>query len=636
MNTTRILLLSLLLSAFCSFALADTINSTTSGGSWSSATTWVGGAVPGSDDQVVIVGPVEVSGIVVCDDLSVNLSGSVNGAQTAPPRILAVGGSVHNSGTIANGPYTLDLEIGGDLHNSGTWNNNLTTLTGNNDRQISHDPGAGFFTDLTMGANASGDLIVTSALELTGDAIMTGGRMVLQADSPFTLDSGVFQGDLMANGNEMRFVSWSYLNQCTLDDVILVGEAEASFDVTITTRLTVMDRLQNGGIGGGGGITVEGDLINYGLIRNDNYGFMVRVHGDLQNNGHISVPTFEFMGVGTVHHLSMSPDAIFDSLVFLPEFQAATLVADTPVRFADSLGLGVGTLILEPGSSLQFTDFGGLGSGIVQANGNEISIIGSGSLNMVTIDRGLIVDQVAMHHDCLFTNGLTVAGTITSWPWAAADITVQGLLLNEGLIQDGDHSVCITAMGDIQNLGSFSNSRITLAGVYNQAVAVGPGIGAAEFVLESGLQAGSYQWFVDGVALPGETGSSLTFSSVGPAQYGDYHCEAGGEDSRSISIAQTFATSGIPGSLPLAVLLQNHPNPFNPTTEISFSLDRAAQVSLVIYNLAGRQVQSLVQGRLSAGRHQYAWQPQDLASGTYFYSLKTEGGTQVRKCVLLK
>ncbi len=636
MKTARIVLLVLAFLAMASFALADIIISTEAGGSWSNSSTWIGGVIPGNNDDVVIAGPVLVPGLAYCNSLKVNPPGSVSGAAVAPPRTLVVVGNIHNDGTIDNGPFTLDLEIGGNLHNTGSWTNNLTTITGADDRQISHEPGAGFTTNLTFGNVAAGDLIVASALELFGDADMTDGRMVLQPDCPFTLDSGFFKGDLLANGNEMRFLSWSYLVQCTLDDVIIVGEAEASFDVTVTTRLTVMDRLQNGGIGGGGGVTVEGDLINYGLIRHDNYGFMLRVHGDVQNFGSITNPTLELMGVGAVHHMSMGPEAIIDTNIFLPEFQAATIVADTPLRLASGLGLGVGTLILEPGSSLQFTDFGGLGSGIVEANGNEISITGSGSLSTTTIDRGVIVDQVAMHHDCHFTNGLMVIGTITSWPWAAADITVEGLLVNEGLVEDGDHPLRIVALGDVANFGSFTNSRITMHGAFDQAIGVGPGIAVDEFVMESGLQASNYQWFKDGVFLPGENGQSLSFSSLGPAEYGDYYCEGDGEISRSIHIAETLGTSGIPGLAGLVELEQNYPNPFNPVTEIAFSLQRDSEVSLVVYDVAGHEVQRLVEGQMAAGRHRFSWQPQDLASGTYFYSLKAEGRTMVKKCVLLK
>jgi len=300
------------------------------------------------------------------------------------------------------------------------------------------------------------------------------------------------------------------------------------------------------------------------------------------------------------------------------------------------LHLGVGELILEPGSSLSFEGFGSLGSGHVIANGNEIRVTGTGGLGNVTIDRGVIAGQVAMSSDVLFTNGVTVTGTITSWPWAGANLTVEGLLRIEGEIRDGEHPVTITALNDVLNLGTFTNSQVTLAGSGDQFVAAGPGISVPTFEVESGLQATSYQWYRDEAPLEGEIASSLTLATVGAAAYGRYHCVGDGETSRTITIAQTLPTSDVPGAASWAVLAQNQPNPFNPATNIAFSLDRAGAVSLIVYDLAGRRVADLVHGELAAGEHSVLWQPRDLSSGTYFYRLRADGVNESRKCLLVK
>ncbi|MCP4290944.1 MAG: T9SS type A sorting domain-containing protein [bacterium] len=65
-------------------------------------------------------------------------------------------------------------------------------------------------------------------------------------------------------------------------------------------------------------------------------------------------------------------------------------------------------------------------------------------------------------------------------------------------------------------------------------------------------------------------------------------------------------------------------------------MQQATEVSLVVYDLAGRQVQTLVQGPMESGRHVVSWQPKNQASGTYFYKLQTNGEIQVKKCVLVK
>jgi len=87
---------------------------------------------------------------------------------------------------------------------------------------------------------------------------------------------------------------------------------------------------------------------------------------------------------------------------------------------------------------------------------------------------------------------------------------------------------------------------------------------------------------------------------------------------------------------PVATLGQNTPNPFNPSTFIRFSLARDADVDLSVYDAAGRQIVSLVHGRASKGPHAVRWTPSEIASGVYFYRLKTQWVTITRKAILLR
>ncbi len=80
----------------------------------------------------------------------------------------------------------------------------------------------------------------------------------------------------------------------------------------------------------------------------------------------------------------------------------------------------------------------------------------------------------------------------------------------------------------------------------------------------------------------------------------------------------------------------NYPNPFNPTTTLSFSLTRAGEVSLVVYNVLGEQVAVLQQGTLNAGEHQLNWNASALASGVYFARLSAFGATADQKMLLIK
>ena len=88
-------------------------------------------------------------------------------------------------------------------------------------------------------------------------------------------------------------------------------------------------------------------------------------------------------------------------------------------------------------------------------------------------------------------------------------------------------------------------------------------------------------------------------------------------------------------------LYDNYPNPFNPTTFIKFDLARAGHASLMIYDVNGRLIRTLVDGELQMGRHSVQWDGKDDAgqvvpSGTYFYKLFTIDYQDVKRAVFVK
>lgn len=83
-------------------------------------------------------------------------------------------------------------------------------------------------------------------------------------------------------------------------------------------------------------------------------------------------------------------------------------------------------------------------------------------------------------------------------------------------------------------------------------------------------------------------------------------------------------------------LSQNYPNPFNSSTRISYSIPKNTSVELKIYDLLGREVRTLVNERQSAGNYTAVFNAGNLASGIYYYILKTDNNTSVRKMVIIK
>ncbi len=97
-------------------------------------------------------------------------------------------------------------------------------------------------------------------------------------------------------------------------------------------------------------------------------------------------------------------------------------------------------------------------------------------------------------------------------------------------------------------------------------------------------------------------------------------------------------TDKVPTTFDLA---QNYPNPFNPTTTISFSLPRQEHVTLIVYDILGKEVNRLADGQMSPGTFKVTWNGdaangQKVASGVYFYRLQAGSFNTVKKMLLLK
>ncbi|MEK7564789.1 MAG: FlgD immunoglobulin-like domain containing protein [Patescibacteria group bacterium] len=92
---------------------------------------------------------------------------------------------------------------------------------------------------------------------------------------------------------------------------------------------------------------------------------------------------------------------------------------------------------------------------------------------------------------------------------------------------------------------------------------------------------------------------------------------------------------------PKMMTLNNFPNPFNPSTEIRYTLPSAGPVQLTVYNMVGQVIRTLVNEHMASGEHITAWNATDnngnsVAGGIYFYRISTPNGDLIRKMLLLK
>lgn len=91
--------------------------------------------------------------------------------------------------------------------------------------------------------------------------------------------------------------------------------------------------------------------------------------------------------------------------------------------------------------------------------------------------------------------------------------------------------------------------------------------------------------------------------------------------------------NGIPSEFKLA---QNYPNPFNPVTNIQFDVPKTGNIKLTIYDVSGKEVETLINEIMEAGRYNTDFNASKLSSGVYFYRIEAEGFTDVKKMILIK
>jgi beta-glucanase (GH16 family) len=155
------------------------------------------------------------------------------------------------------------------------------------------------------------------------------------------------------------------------------------------------------------------------------------------------------------------------------------------------------------------------------------------------------------------------------------------------------------------------------------------------------LLAANYRVRIDASALP--AGALPTVDPDGTSTAAEYAldlaCDVAAAD---LHFGYTTSITDAPAPVRSSdQLRQNTPNPFNPTTMIEFELAQAGPVRLVVHDAAGRRIATLLDGTRNAGVHRVQWDGRDaegsrVASGVYFYSMRTEREQSVRRMVLVE
>lgn len=105
---------------------------------------------------------------------------------------------------------------------------------------------------------------------------------------------------------------------------------------------------------------------------------------------------------------------------------------------------------------------------------------------------------------------------------------------------------------------------------------------------------------------------------------------------RWVASGQPTSVDDDPAGVKQFQLAPAYPNPFNPSTNIEYTLKQAGEVSIRVYNMLGREVAKLVEGRQSAGRHTLQFNAQELSSGIYYVRMTSGNFSETRSISLVK
>ena len=243
--------------------------------------------------------------------------------------------------------------------------------------------------------------------------------------------------------------------------------------------------------------------------------------------------------------------------------------------------------------------------------------------------------------EVVFTS--TSIGNITSWEWdfdndGSIDSTEENPTYT--YTDAGDYSVSLT-VGD--GVITATETKMDFISVGDQIIAdfiadplVGMAPLAVSFTNTSSGTITSWEWDFDndGSIDSTEENPSFTYNEIGVYTVSLTVSDGTNTDTETkIDYIETTLTGSYDLPLNSTKLYANFPNPFNPSTAISFSVKSGDQAVLVIYNSKGQQIESQ---NFEAGMYNWEWDAENCPSGVYFYKLISSDYIETRKMLLLK
>jgi Secretion system C-terminal sorting domain len=440
----------------------QTISSTVTGGLWNNSSTWVGGVVPGINNDVVINGTVEVSNNLSVNSIAISGSGILQNQYDTGPTLTS-NVSISNSGKILVNPgyYSgFALSTAGNIFNNGIWWPGWTTFTGSNTKEISAASGKRFqgnfqSLDSLCTIKATSDILFTQSFDLKK------GILNMQSFALTLAASGNVTNGKVINTNDLILIEGAGITNITyVGTPNLRGLVQANgYDVKMEGTVTVVDTLQNV-YNSYPTIAIKGSLTNNGVIRvNPGYysGLGFTVTNNIINNG-VWSPNWTTFTESNIKEITLAGGKRFQGN-FQNLDSLSVIKAKSNILFTGPFDLKKGTLDMQ-NYTLTLAGVGNVTMGKVINTKDLYLIEGAAISNIYYVGNPNLLGLVQINGDEVTLEGnVTVTDTLQNVYNAHPTLLIKGPLTNNGviLVNPGYYSgFAISTYDNISNNGMWA------------------------------------------------------------------------------------------------------------------------------------------------------------------------------------
>ena len=460
--------------------------STLQGGPWSAPSTWKDGVVPGSSDDIVIVGPVQIDagGDYYVHSLKVEPGGKLQTVVSIPTPHFYVTQDVVNEGLIeGKGNLTpLYFTIGGGLINLGQWKTHDVSFPDTLQHLFRCEPGSYFNATAVKADNAT--LISDRDVYLYGVEFRA-FKLILNRDyvtsdtttfyfkqgSTLKIDNLFAQDNAIAGDNTSTITEGMHTFTPNFWDVHIRGETQVTAKMYFWGSVVIEDTLRlPDGWASSFKMVTEGDLINRGyVIPNDqNEKLYFECKKGVTNYGYFDASEIEFTGQ-TSHYLSSDPNAVFKPTKITGFYE--TVISNGDIRI-DEASVDLVKLILQPGDMLFLVSNPLLSLDTLIGNNNTIKTPDAARIGGYYKDN--IYRDVSFQGTILLTNQLVFEGKVVNngimqvpnGTSTSQKVTIHGNFVNKGSLarNDNNYGIFIEVDGSIDNQGTWDTYKIKIPG----------------------------------------------------------------------------------------------------------------------------------------------------------------------------